>query len=337
MERESSTTVTNRAGSFSMQGGGLWVYPSATCGPDGEGSTALLGLSSVSNQTGTTADLVFVRSQGPGASVVAGNCVRQKNTGATALLGAVTVAASTTFTSVPDATNDGAWRPMTTIFSPHGQAMASSWFGNKALMDGAVPTLKIGTLQSGETGHWIGIASPVIGPSGNDYVGAIGGPSSDENFGIWGRWWIFEPGGYDHVSLGAAAVSGIRMVNFADVDGTLAAFTALTGCADDAPVLASGPSGGIKCGTPPPPGGFAQDFSLAPEDTPEASTTTLIVREQVAWAPPMLLSEKTPRLRDELKKQRSTIEAQRQEIAALTKRLARVEALVGAAAKPQPR
>jgi hypothetical protein len=331
LERESSTTVTSRAGSFSMQGGGLWVYPSATCGTDEEGSTAILGLSSIANQTGTTADLVFIRSEGPGASVVEGNCVRQSITGATALLGPVSVAASTTFNSPPVATNDGAWRPMTTIFSAHGQAMASSWFGNRTLMDGGVPTLKIGTLQTGTTGHWVGIASSVIGPGTNDWVGAIGSPSADENFGIWGRWWIFEPGGFDHVSLGASAVTGLRTQNFADVDGTIAAFTALTGCAEDAPVLASGSVGGIKCGAPPPPPSpLVQDFGAAPEDAPE-SANTLVVRAPAAWTPPLLYPERTPRLAEEMKRQRRTIEAQRQEIAALTKRLERVEALVASA------
>ena len=69
LERETITTVTNRSGTFIMNGGGLWVYPSPTCGPDGATATAILGLSSIVNQIGTMADLVFVRSSGPGTDV----------------------------------------------------------------------------------------------------------------------------------------------------------------------------------------------------------------------------------------------------------------------------
>ena len=162
-------------------------------------------------------------------------------------------------------------------------------------------------------------------------MGAIGSPTADENFGIWGRWWIFEPGGFDHVSLGAAAVTGTRMQNFADVDGTLAAFTELTGCADDVPVVASGSTGGVKCGAP----SFAQDFSL-PEDTAQ-TFPTLVVREEGGQAAPLKYPEMAPRLLEEMKKQRRTIEAQRQEIAALTKRLTRVEALMRGQPDQTPR
>ena len=79
-------------------------------------------------------------------------------------------------------------------------------------------------------------------------MGAIGDDLDDQNFAIWGRWWIFEPGSYDKVSLGASAITGTRMQDLPDVSGTIAAFTDLTGCADDAPLLASGATGGIKCG-----------------------------------------------------------------------------------------
>jgi hypothetical protein len=226
---------------------------------------------------------------------------------------------------------------MTTIFRPSHEQMFSHWYGNRTLFETGVPTLRIGSVDPTQTTHWVSIASRVGGPGGGDYVGAIGDSTDDQNFAIWGRWWIFEPGGGDRVSLGATAITGNRMQNLPDVDGTIAAFTALTGCADDAPVLASGSTGGIKCGAPPPPPSpLAQDFSLAPEETPQASTT-LVVREPVVWTAPLLLPDRTPRLVDEMKQQRRTIEAQRQEIAALTKRLARVEALVGAAEKPQRR
>jgi hypothetical protein len=75
---------------------------------------------------------------------------------------------------------------------------------------------------------------------------------------------------------------------------------------------------------------LVQDFGAAPEDAPE-SANTLVVRAPAAWTPPLLYPERTPRLAEEMKRQRRTIEAQRQEIAALTKRLERVEALVASA------
>jgi len=84
LEGESSTTATNRSGTFVMDGGGLWVYPSATCGSDGSTATAILGLNSIANQTGTVADLAWLRSSGSGADVVPGNCVRGRADGALA-------------------------------------------------------------------------------------------------------------------------------------------------------------------------------------------------------------------------------------------------------------
>jgi hypothetical protein len=332
LEGESSTTVLSRAGTFAMNAGGLWVYPSPVCGEDGSTATAILGLSSIANQVGTTADLVFVRSFGPGTDVVPGSCVRQASSGATALLGPISTPATTTLTSPPTSTNAGAWRPMTTIFYPTHEQMVSSWFGNRALFEAGVPTLRIGSLDLTQTTHWLGIASRITNPGGGDYVGAIGDNVNDQNFAIWGRWWIFEPGGFDKVSLGATAITGTRMQNLPNVDGTIAAFTDLSGCDDGTIVVASGATGGVRCQT----FGFAQDFSLAPEATPQASTT-LVVREPVVWTAPLLLPDRTPRLVDEMKQQRRTIEAQRQEIAALTKRLARVEALVAGAPEKMPR
>jgi hypothetical protein len=335
LESESFTTVTDRSGTFQAIGGALWVYPSATCGLDGATATATLGLNSIADQIGTEATLHFVRSSGVGADVAPGNCVRQSGSGATALLGAIGTSATTTLTSALVASGTGAWRPMTTIFWPRLEAMNSAWYGNRELWDTGVPTMRIGSLNPAHTSHWFTIASRVASPGGNDYVGAIGDNVNDQNFAIWGRWWIFEPGSFDRVSLGASAITGIRTQDLPDLSGTIGAFTDLTGCDADAPLVASGEPGGIKCGTPPPPpGGLIQDFSLS-EDTAQMSQT-LVVRQPVVWAPPLLYPEPTPKLREEMKQQQRTIEQQaraidalreehEREVRALSKRLARLE------------
>ena len=101
-----------------------------------------------------------------------GNCVRQSETGATALLGPIFTPTITALTSTPAATSSGAWRPMTTIFKPSHEQMVSSWFGNRTLQEIGVPTMRIGTLDSTQTAHWFTIASRLISPGGNDFVGA---------------------------------------------------------------------------------------------------------------------------------------------------------------------
>jgi hypothetical protein len=359
VEGESSTTVVSRSGVFEMNRGGLWVYPSPICGEDGSTATAILGLSSIANQVGTTADLVFVRSSGPGTDVVLGNCVRQANSGATALLGPISIPATTTFTSPPTSTNHGAWRPMTTIFKPSHEQMVSSWFGNRTLFEAGVPTLRIGSLDQTQTTHWLGIASRVSNPGGNDYVGAIGDDVDDQNFAIWGRWWIFEPGGFDKVSLGASAITGTRMQDLPDVNGMIAAFTDLAGCDADAPLVASGEPGGIKCGAPSL-ASSARVLDLRTVTFASRSRPTLasdgelppgygVLAHPAAGSLPALVGydeqgqpvsvkdlELVTALRNEMKQQQRTIEEQaraidalreehEREVGALTKRLARLE------------
>jgi hypothetical protein len=364
LESESITTVVG-SGTFQRIGGALWVYPSATCGLDGSTATATLGLSSVAYH-GTVATLQFVRSSGAGTDVVSGNCIRQSETGATALLGAIWTPAITTLTSTPAVTSHGAWRPMTTIFWPHHEAMNSAWYGNRDLWQTGVPTLRIGSLDPVQTSHWVTIASRVSNPGGNDYVGAIGDDVDDQNFAIWGRWWIFEPGGFDRVSLGASAITGTRMQDLPDVSGTIGAFTDLTGCAADAPLVASGAPGGIKCGAPSLASSarvldlrtvtfasrsrptLASDGELPPGygvfAHPEAGPLPPLVGYDEEGQPVAVeYHEMASMLWNEMEEQQHTIEKQakaiqkhEREVAALTKQLARIETRgIGAPGAPE--
>jgi hypothetical protein len=278
--------------------------------------------------------------------VVPGNCVRQSLTGATALLGTVSVAASTTLTSSPTQQGGLAWRPMTTIMAPHTEAMMMSWYSNRTLQGLGVPTLRVGSTEASNTRHWLAIASSITSSGGNDYVGAIGSPSADENFGIWGRWWVFEPGTYDYVSLGATAITGMRMQELADVSGTIAAFTDLAGCADGAPVLASGPTGGVRCGTPSSvTAPLVLDFS---GDAWDGNPPELVMQDGEGRPVELGVQEAASLLWLELQEQQRTIAAQarelavlrqrhEKELAALTKQLARLEArIAGTADEPSP-
>ena len=368
LEKTSSTTVTGRSGSFAVSGGGVWVSSSSSCtGLDQTTAAATLALTAVANQTGTVADLKWIRTEGAGASVTAGNCVKQFATGATALLGSVVVLKNTTVTSAW-ASSSSSWRPFTSSYQLHNQRAGMVFFSNKAVYDAGIATLAIGGQNLTDT-HWLGIATAWSSSGGMDIIGAIGDPVHEQNFGMHGRFWFFEPGQNDsnkRIEIGAPDdVAVTRSQRFADASGTIAVLD-LTGCADDAPVLASGSTGGLKCGTPAAAsssamlggemrvmgdatvGSLAARSVIVPyalEPTPpsgeESPSWDGPIAEAVAEDFPALVvydengqpvgvnyREIAPMLLKEMKKQRQTIRAQGQEIAALTTRLERLEARV---------
>lgn len=230
----STSTVVPIAGTFDRLGGGVWVYPSTTCGTDAVGSTALLSLTAATGNA-----LTWVRSDGVDTDIIPGNCIRQFDNGAagaaTATLGAISTANATTFNSGLTIQGDTNFRPFTSAYFPHRRRADMKWYSNQwAFVTDQTPTLGIGGPNVASS-HWIKIVSNIGNEFGAGLVGVIGDNNVRRNMGIFGRWTFF-PDPYvsatTRVDVSANnTLTGLRAQTLADVSGKIAVVssTAATG------------------------------------------------------------------------------------------------------------
>jgi hypothetical protein len=255
IESSSTSTITVDAGTF-IPNRAIYVClvgvggTSASCASDGSNSTALIA------PVGPTIDvpLEFLRTRGPGTAIILGSYLRQADSTARGVFGAVTVASGANDTLTISSSEVETWRTYTQTPSPHKNRVTYGWASTKATYIGPQPnTLRLASNPASEALDFIGMGSEFSYDPGATVLGMIGSHNYPRNFGIWGSWKFFNSADPDYgsrVEVGApTTITGARTQTLVDANGTIPPLD-LTGCLTDDQILSSGTNGAVKCGGP---------------------------------------------------------------------------------------